>query len=66
MSDRIHPCIEIPPKYSVESIINFFKGKSAAAITRQVRGKIVISTGVLWGEGRYGFNCRPWIGSYIC
>ena len=32
-------CIEIPPKYSVASVIGFLKGKSAIAIARQFGGK---------------------------
>ena len=34
MSDHVHMCIEIPPKYSVSSVIGFLKGKSAMAIAR--------------------------------
>jgi putative transposase len=37
--DHVHMCIEIPPKYSVASIIGFIKGKSAIAIARQFSGK---------------------------
>lgn len=32
-------CIEIPPKYSVASVIGFIKGKSAIAIARQFSGR---------------------------
>jgi putative transposase len=39
MPDHVHMCIEIPPKYSVASIIGFLKGKSAIAIARQFKGK---------------------------
>lgn len=28
MPDHIHMCIEIPPKYSVASVIGFIKGKT--------------------------------------
>ncbi len=34
MSDHVHMCISIPPKYAVASIIGFIKGKSAIAIAR--------------------------------
>lgn len=34
MPDHVHMCIEIPPKYSVSSVIGFLKGKSAIAIAR--------------------------------
>ena len=39
MPDHVPMCIEIPPKYSVASIIGFLKGKSAIAIARQFKGK---------------------------
>ena len=32
-------CIEIPPKYTVSSVIGFLKGKSAIAIARRFKGK---------------------------
>ena len=39
VSDHVHMCIEIPPKYSVASIIGYLKGKTAIAIARQFGGK---------------------------
>ncbi|MEL7524036.1 MAG: IS200/IS605 family transposase [Cyanobacteria bacterium J06553_1] len=39
MPDHVHMCIEIPPKYSVASVIGFMKGKSAIAIARKYKGK---------------------------
>lgn len=39
MSDHVHMCIAIPPKYAVASIIGFIKGKSAIAIARTFLGK---------------------------
>ncbi|MGD1859181.1 MAG: IS200/IS605 family transposase [Leptolyngbyaceae cyanobacterium] len=39
MPDHMHMCIEMPPKYSVASVIGFLKGKSAIAIARQCKGK---------------------------
>ena len=39
MPDHVHMCIEIPPKYSVASVIGFLKGKSAITIARQFGGK---------------------------
>jgi putative transposase len=35
MIDHVHMLIEIPPKYTVASIIGFLKGKSAIAIARE-------------------------------
>ena len=39
LSDHVHMCIEIPPKYAVSSVIGFLKGKSAIAIARRFKGK---------------------------
>ncbi len=36
MSDHIHLCVKIPPKYSVSHIIGFIKGKSAVRIHREL------------------------------
>jgi putative transposase len=38
MPDHVHMCIEIPPKYSVSSVIGSLKGKSAIAIARKFGG----------------------------
>jgi putative transposase len=52
MSDHVHMCIEIPPKYSVSSVIGYLKGKSAIAIARQFRGKQSNFTGEhFWARG---------------
>ena len=34
MSDHVHLCISIPPKYAVASVVGFMKGKSAIAMAR--------------------------------
>jgi len=39
MTDHVHMCIEIPPKYAVSSIVGYLKGKSAILIARQFSGK---------------------------
>jgi putative transposase len=36
MSDHIHMCLSIPPKYSVAFIVGFIKGKSAIRIHRDL------------------------------
>ena len=36
MSDHIHMCLSIPPKYSVAHTIGFLKGKSAVRIHREL------------------------------
>ena len=39
MSDHVHMCIAIPPKFSVAQVVGFMKGKSAIAIARRFRGR---------------------------
>jgi putative transposase len=39
VQDHVHMLIEIPPKYSVASVIGYLKGKSAIAIARQFSGR---------------------------
>jgi putative transposase len=52
MPDHVHMCIEIPPKYSVASIVGFLKGKSAIAIARQFKGKARNFSGEsFWARG---------------
>ena len=52
MPDHVHMCIEIPPKYSVASVIGFLKGKSAIAIARQFKGKLQNFSGAsFWARG---------------
>ena len=52
MPDHVHRCIEIPPKYSVASVIGFLKGKSAIAIARQFKGKQRNFSGeAFWARG---------------
>ena len=49
---HVHMCIEIPPKYSVASIVGYIKGKSAIAIARRFRGKSRNYTGEhFWARG---------------
>jgi putative transposase len=36
MSDHVHLCLSIPPKYSVAYTIGFLKGKSAVRINREL------------------------------
>ena len=51
VTDHVHMCIEIPPKYAVASIIGFLKGKSAIAIAR-MSGKQRNFTGEnFWARG---------------
>jgi len=52
MSDHIHLCVSIPPKYSVAHVIGLLKGKSASEVmsfgsksSRVVRGRRFWSSG---------------------
>lgn len=52
MPDHVHMCIEIPPKYSVASVIGFMKGKSTIAIVKRFCGKERNFTGEhFWARG---------------
>jgi len=39
MSDHVHLCLSIPPKFSVANTVGFLKGKSAIQIHRRYLGK---------------------------
>ncbi len=39
LSDHVHMCLSIPPKFSVANTIGFLKGKSAIRIHREYLGK---------------------------
>jgi len=56
MRDHVHRCIEIPPKYSVASIIGFLKGQSAIAIARQFKGKQRNFSGESFGARGYAVS----------
>ena len=50
MSDHVHMCLSIPPKYSVSNAIGYLKGKSAVKIHRTLGNKRV--TGLhFWATG---------------
>jgi putative transposase len=52
MSDHVHMCISIPPKYSVAQVIGYLKGKSAIAVARQFGGRKRNFNGEsLWARG---------------
>ena len=52
MPDHVHMRIEIPPKYSVASVIGFLNGKSAIAIACQFKGKSRNFSGeAFWARG---------------
>jgi putative transposase len=39
MSDHVHMCISISPKYAISNVIGFIKGKNTISIARQFMGK---------------------------
>ena len=51
MSDHIHLCLSIPPKYSVSHVVGFLKGKSAIRIHRELLGKRRMSNLHFWAKG---------------
>ena len=54
MSDHIHMCISIPPKYAVSNVVGYIKGKSAIQIARQYGGRQRNFTGEsFWARGYY-------------
>jgi len=51
MSDHIHLCMSIPPKYSVANTIGFLKGKSAVRIHRELMGHRRMTGLHFWSTG---------------
>lgn len=52
MSDHVHLCLSIPPKYSVANTIGFLKGKSAIRIHREYLERKRNFTGFhFWARG---------------
>jgi putative transposase len=61
MSEHVHLCIAIPPKYSVANVIGFLKGKSAIMAARIFCGRERNFTGEhFWARGYWvssvGYN----------
>ena len=51
MSDHVHMCLKIPPKYSVAFVIGFLKGKSAVRIHRHILGHKRVTGMHFWSRG---------------
>lgn len=51
MSDHVHLCLSIPPKFSVSHTIGFIKGKSAIRIHRDLLGTKRITGLSFWATG---------------
>jgi len=54
MSEHVHMCLSIPPKYAVSNVVGYLKGKSAIAIARHFGGRERNFTGeVFWARGYF-------------
>ena len=54
MSDHVHLCLSIPPKFSVANTVGFIKGKSAIRIHREYLGRQRNFTGFhFWARGYF-------------
>lgn len=54
MTDHVHICISIPPKYAVSNVVGYLKGKSAITIVRRFKGKQRNFAGEhFWARGYY-------------
>lgn len=51
MSDHVHLCISIPPKYSVSNTIGYIKGKSAIRIHRELLQTKRMTGLSFWAKG---------------
>ena len=51
MSDHIHLCLSIPPKYSVSHVVGFLKGKSAIRIHRELLSERRMTNLHFWAKG---------------
>ncbi|MDY6839471.1 MAG: IS200/IS605 family transposase [Thermodesulfobacteriota bacterium] len=51
MSDHVHMCLRIAPKYSVAFVIGFLKGKSAVRIHRHILGHKRVTGLHFWSRG---------------
>ena len=52
LSDHVHMCLQIPPKFSVSFVIGFLKGKSAVRIHRQLFKTKRVAGYHSWARGR--------------
>lgn len=51
MSDHVHICLSVPPKYSIAFVIGFIKGKSAVLIHRKILKVQRVSGLHFWSRG---------------
>jgi len=53
MSDHVHICISIPPKYSVSHVVDFIKGKGAIAMARKLARQKKFTSESFWVCGYF-------------
>lgn len=51
MSDHVHMCLKVPPKYSIAFVIGFLKGKSAVLIHRKILKAKKVTGLHFWARG---------------
>ncbi len=51
MSDHIHTCLSVPPKFSIAHTIGYLKGKSAVLIHRQLLHECRMTGLSFWATG---------------
>ena len=51
MSDHVHMCLSVPPKFSVANTLGFLKGKSAVRIYRELMKVNRVSNMHFWATG---------------
>ncbi len=51
MSDHVHLCLKIPPKYAVSHIMGFVKGKSAIRVHRELLNERRMAGRHFWAPG---------------
>lgn len=54
MSEHVHICLSIPPKYAVSNVVGYIKGKSAITIARKYGCRARNFTGeAFWARGYF-------------
>ena len=53
MSDHIHMCLSVPPKYSIAMVVGYLKGKSAIRIHRELNQSKGFTNKNFWSRGYF-------------
>ena len=51
MSDHVHMCLRVPPKFSIAFVVGFIKGKSAVLLHRKILSTRRVSGLHFWARG---------------